>query len=140
MLCPKCGATLTEDSKFCEACGVQLDAVEEAVAPAENATKTEIVQEREFNEQPMKNLSNGVKFDKTQIIKLIVGTLIIIIGFIRIMTAGTSISTTSFGADFYTFTYRGIVAISELLASIQVSLGWILVAIGASIDVSALRQ
>lgn len=71
---------------------------------------------------------------------LIVGTLIIAIGIIRIITAGTSISSTSFGGDFYTYTYQGIVAVSEILASIEVSLGWIIVAIGAAIDVNVLRH
>lgn len=56
------------------------------------------------------------------------------------MSAGTSISSTSFGGDFYTYTYQGIVAVSEILASIEVSLGWIIVAIGAAIDANALRH
>jgi len=73
-------------------------------------------------------------------IGLIVGTLFIIIGIMRVTSAGTSISSTSFGGDFYTYTYQGIVAVSEILASIEVSLGWIIAAIGAAIDLSALRS
>jgi hypothetical protein len=74
------------------------------------------------------------------LIGLIVGTLIIVVGIIRIMSAGTSVSSTSFGGDFYTYTYQGIVAISEILASIEVSLGWVIVAIGAAIDVHSLQH
>ena len=48
--------------------------------------------------------------------------------------AGTSVSSTSFGADFYTYTYQGIVAISRILASIVVTIGWVIVAIGAGLD------
>lgn len=77
---------------------------------------------------------------RLKIIGLSVGTVIMIIGFIRIATAGTSISSTSFGADFYTYTYQGIVAVTEALAAIEVTLGWILVAIGAAIDVLSLRS
>ena len=77
---------------------------------------------------------------KDKLIGLIVGTLLIIIGLTRVMSAGTSISSTSFGGDFYTYTYRGIVAITEQLASIQVSLGWVIVAIGAAIDIRAVRN
>ena len=77
---------------------------------------------------------------RLKIIGLSAGTVIMIIGFIRIATAGTSISSTSFGADFYTYTYQGIVAVTEALAAIEVTLGWILVAIGAAIDVLSLRS
>ena len=80
------------------------------------------------------------KKQKVNLIGLIIGTLIIVIGFSRIVSAGTSISSTSFGGDFYTYTYQGIVAVSEILASIEVSLGWVIVAIGAAIDVSSLRR
>lgn len=71
---------------------------------------------------------------------LAAGTFFIILGLIRIMTAGSSISSTSFGADFYTYTYQGIVAVTEQLSAIEVTLGWILAAIGAAIDVQTLRS
>ena len=86
-------------------------------------------------ESPVRAVDRRIK-----IIGLSVGTIIIIIGFIRIASAGTSISSTSFGADFYTYTYQGIVAATEALAAIEVTLGWILVAIGAAIDVLSLRS
>ena len=77
---------------------------------------------------------------KVNLVGLVIGTLIIVVGIIRIMSAGTSISPTSFGGDFYTYTYQGIVAISEMIASLEVSIGWVIVAIGAAIDVSSLRH
>ena len=77
--------------------------------------------------------------DKSKLVGLIVGTALIIIGIYRIMEAGTTISSTSFGADFYTYTYQGIVAISRILASIEVTMGWVIVAIGAAIDVISLK-
>lgn len=75
-----------------------------------------------------------------KLVGLAVGTLLIVVGIMRITSAGTSISSTSFGGDFYTYAYQGIVAVSEILAEVEVSLGWIIVAIGAAIDVHSLQQ
>ncbi len=72
-------------------------------------------------------------------IRLIVGTIIIVIGIFRIGTAGSPLSSTTFGGDFYTYGYKGIVA-AELLSRVEVSLGWILDAIGAAIDLDAFRH
>lgn len=73
-------------------------------------------------------------------IGLVVGTALIIVGIMRIRSAGTSISSTSFGADFYTYTYQGIVALSEMLAEIQISLGYVIAAIGSAIDILAIKR
>jgi hypothetical protein len=140
MECPKCGAILEEDSKFCVACGAHLDSVGDATPASPNP-----IEERDSGGQPS-TIVVDTKESKQSILKnvnpigLIVGTIIIIVGIVRILTAGTSISSTSFGGDFYTYTYRGIVAISEILASVEVSLGWVIVAIGAAIDVHSLRN
>lgn len=133
MNCPKCAAELDERARFCTACGYNLEEQagglpaglpvaeeqEEKVAPPTSAPERKV---------------------GTTILRLVLGTIVIVIGLVRVLTAGTSITTTSFGGDFYTYTYQGIVAISELLASIEVSLGWVIVAIGVGIDVSSLRK
>ena len=135
MNCPKCGAILEEDAKFCVSCGTRLDDLGTAASnglaqgkqsdhlPTFDAPKTETKKERKANMPG-----------------LIIGTLIIIIGLIRVVSAGTSISATSFGADFYTYTYQGIVAISEILASIEQAIGWLIVAVGAAIDVISMKH
>lgn len=135
MNCPKCGAILEEDAKFCVSCGTLLDNLGEAASDGLaqgkqsdhpttlNAPKTETKKERKAN-----------------VLGLIVGTLIIVIGLIRVVSAGTSISATSFGGDFYTYTYQGIVAISEILASIEQTIGWLIVAVGAAIDVISMKH
>ena len=95
----------------------------------------------EVKSEPAENLlpvSGKKTLSKGEMIGLAIGTVFIVVGFIRIATAGTSISSTSFGADFYTYTYQGIVSVAEILASIEVTLGWILAAIGASIDIRVL--
>ena len=89
--------------------------------------------EKKKQKPGFKDLPTGKK------IGLAVGTIFIILGLIRVLTAGTSISATSFGGDFYTYTYQGIVAVAENLAVIEVTLGWILAAIGAAIDMMALQ-
>ncbi|MBR1757266.1 MAG: zinc ribbon domain-containing protein [Lachnospiraceae bacterium] len=151
MNCPKCGAILADDARFCTTCGEQL------VTDVVNNLATEITEVNEpakptvskpdlnaalskandfaKNDKPLVSLNPRI----LQLIGLVVGTVFIIIGFTRIGAAGTSISSTSFGGDFYTYTYRGIVAISEQLEALGATLGWILVAIGAAIDIRALR-
>ena len=153
MICPRCGARLDEDSKFCEVCGNPVQAAdrpetEPAAVPSERSAEVKsepaaVLSEKsaevkkEAAENPLP-VSGKKTLSKGEMICLAIGTVFIVIGFIRIATAGTSISSTSFGADFYTYTYQGIVAVAEILASIEVTLGWILAAIGASIDIRVL--
>lgn len=140
MVCPKCSAILEEDSKFCVSCGTNLDEVsEDAPITPGLATSVNDLDQQETKKSKTSE-SKKSENNKQRMLGLIVGTFIIAIGIIRIMTAGTSISSTSFGGDFYTYTYQGIVAVSEILASIEVSLGWIIVAIGSAIDIYTLRH
>ena len=152
MICPRCGASLDEDSKFCEVCGNPVQPAdkpetEPAAVPSERSAEVKsepaVPSERsaEVKKEPAENLlpvSGKKTLSKGEMIGLAIGTVFIVVGFIRIATAGTSISSTSFGADFYTYTYQGIVSVAEILASIEVTLGWILAAIGASIDIRVL--
>lgn len=153
MICPRCGASLDEDSKFCEVCGNPVQPAdkpetEQQAVPSERSAEVKkeaaaIPSEKsaEVKKEPAENplpVSGKKTLSKGEMIGLAIGTVFIVVGFIRIATAGTSISSTSFGADFYTYTYQGIVSVAEILASIEVTLGWILAAIGASIDIRVL--
>ena len=138
MICPRCGASLDEDSKFCEVCG---NPVQPADKPETEPAAVPLERSAEVKSEPAENflpVSGKKTLSKGEMIGLAIGTVFIVVGFIRIATAGTSISSTSFGADFYTYTYQGIVSVAEILASIEVTLGWILAAIGASIDIRVL--
>lgn len=133
MDCPKCAAELDEQARFCTACGYKLE--KQAGELPAGLPVAEEKGEKVASPTPVSERKVG-----TTVLGLVMGTIVIVIGLVRVLTAGTSITATSFGGDFYTYTYQGIVAISELLASVEVSLGWIIVAIGVGIDVSCLRK
>ncbi len=88
-------------------------------------------------EEPKKNGSK-IPIKVTTIIALAIGLVLIIIGIVRITAGGSMLDYASFGGDFYTYTYQGIVELSEMLATIKVTLGWIIVAIGAAVDAVAI--
>ena len=118
------------------------DAVETKSSGSVNAESQIGAQEQE-KAGPQKDPAAATQIEKVSkwtMLRLGIGTLFIILGLIRIASAGTSISSTSFGGDFYTYTYQGIVAVAEGLASIEVTLGMILTAIGAAIDLQAIHS
>lgn len=146
MNCPKCNAVIDDDSVFCVHCGEPIKAADENVELSENK---EIKKDQAAEEEKVISHVSGsvsgdsmrqkILKDKIKLVGLIVGTALIAVGIYRIANAGTTISSTSFGADFYTYTYQGIVAISRILASIEVTIGWVIIAIGAAIDVISLK-
>ena len=128
MNCKFCGAELKDDAVFCTNCGKTLN--EEAPAAVETA---------EIPVAPAAPVAKAKKFDIINLVPLVVGTLFIIIGLIRLAGSSVSVSSTSFGADFYTYSYRGIVACAKMLAKINASVSWLIIAVGASIDLKALK-
>ena len=72
--------------------------------------------------------------------QLILGTLIVFVGVIRLMSSSVSVNSTSFGADFYTYTYKGIVACANMLGKINATISWALIAFGAYIDLKAIKE
>lgn len=166
MNCPKCGAPLDDDALFCTFCGTKVErtggepetsaaaqektpddtlsaaapspTIRPAAAPQAAPVRTAAAPAAAAPQKKLPGKLGEMSMDR--LIGLIVGTLLIVIGLIRIFSAGTTISPTSFGGDFYTYTYRGIVAITKILSSIEVSLGWVIVAIGAAIDVRSIRS
>ena len=139
MLCPKCGALVEGNSRFCAVCGAEVTKSRnvENSSQGNSTNNVSVGTKKEWASEKEKSATtNEKKFN----FGLLVGTFLIFVGFSRIFGAGTSISATSFGADFYTYTYQGIVAVSEILASIEVTLGWGIVSIGVVIDVLSARH
>ncbi len=135
MLCPKCNTTIDSDSKFCTSCGAVLSEFvtnnsQQSANTNEENNPSAFTQTAPIQEKKKKKISIG----------FLVGIIFIVIGIIKILTANPSISSTSFGADFYTYTYQGIVAVAELLAGIQSTLGFILVAIGSAISIYSVKK
>lgn len=80
MNCPKCGAILEEDAKFCASCGTRLDDLGETSSDG-------VTQDKQNNHSttftPQKTETK--KERKANVLGLIVGTLIIVIGLSRFL-------------------------------------------------------
>lgn len=159
MECPKCGAQLKANAKFCPNCGEKQTEAIRSVSSVDEHLEAKHISQADSHANVQVDTKNLNKLAKTKfpldwrsITGLVVGTLLILVGFYTIFAeTDTStligISNSSFGADFYTYTYGGIYAIWQLLGAIQTTLdsihtalGWIIVAIGAAIDVIALKR
>ncbi len=118
MHCKFCGKELNEGAVFCPDCGKGVN------EPA--AKKVDFL---------------GIikKYFNYNTISLIVGTFIIIIGFVRLGESSYGISSTSFGADFYTYAYRGIVGAVKMLGRLNETISWVLIALGLYIDLKAVK-
>lgn len=118
MDCKFCGKELADGAAFCPECG---KAVEESLVVETKAQK------KKFK----------LSFNTMQ---LILGTLIVFVGVIRLMSSSVSVNSTSFGADFYTYAYKGIVACANMLGKINATVSWALIAFGAYIDLKAIKE
>ena len=72
-------------------------------------------------------------------VAMIVGTFLILVGFARLFGSTVTISPVSFGADYYTYAYRGIIECAELLGKINGTISWLIIAVGTAIDLKALK-
>lgn len=140
MNCPKCGASLEQNAKFCVYCGTRMENANE-----ENTAADVVKKEAMRGEEDGKIAASAKKTEKVEIgiekaklVRLLIGSVFIIIGLFYVLTSGSTLPDAVFGADSYTYIYRGIIETSEILASIEASLGWILVAIGTVIDMKTL--
>lgn len=123
-VCAYCGAALEEGANKCPQCGTLVHENQQAPASAEAPAAVNAYRPEMWK----------------KVVGFCIGTLLIIVGFVMMSKGESGISRTSFGGDFYTYAYRGIVEISQQLEAIQTTLSWVLVAIGAAIDVRMLHD
>lgn len=140
MNCSKCGAELTDGAVFCGNCG---EAVSQTAYNTAETTPAFAAETYEAGQQPIMKMpvsaSAGKKISPYNVIGLAVGTLFIIIGIVRLFFSSVSVGSTSFGADFYTYAYRGIVACAKMLGSVNTTVACLIIAVGAYIDLKALK-
>lgn len=123
-VCAYCGAVLEEGADKCPRCGAAVRENQQTPVPAEAPAAVSTYRPETWK----------------KVVGFCVGTVLIIVGFVMMSKGESGISRTSFGGDFYTYAYRGIVEISQQLEVIQTTLSWLLVAIGAAIDVKMLHD
>ncbi|MBR3954378.1 MAG: zinc ribbon domain-containing protein [Clostridia bacterium] len=145
MNCKYCGNEMNEGALFCAACGKNVEddnlynnKSEEVVADTNEMSATVLPGNNadKKNNDILNKIKAKLNFDT---VLLLVGILIIIIGFVRLMDSSVSVSSTSFGGDFYTYSYKGIVACARLLGAINETLSWGLIAAGVVVDLKALK-
>lgn len=132
MKCLKCGTELEADALFCTECGAKIAA--EVAEEVKVEPQTPVAAKEENAVQEKKKSFSPKAAGK------LVGAALLVIGLITVLGAGTSISNASFGGEFYTYAYQGIVSIAEQLAAIQRALGWIIIAVGTLVELSAFRD
>jgi hypothetical protein len=142
MNCKFCGQELHENSVFCPECG---KSVNESVAETQTETNQQTEEQTIEIQTPVEPVYTQKKYKPVfkfdfKYVTLVIGTLIMFIGFIRLSDSSVSITSTSFGADFYTYTYKGIVECAEILGKINATLSWCLIAIGAIIVLKAIKE
>ncbi|MBQ7296296.1 MAG: zinc ribbon domain-containing protein [Clostridia bacterium] len=138
MECKFCSAQLHEGSKFCVNCGKSLVEDEKIKSSADVPMNVEPTkEEKTANVQPTS--SSKKKKIRVAHFEMLAGIVIIIIGVLRLLDSGVSISSTSFGGDFYTYSYRGIVNCVNLLSQVNGTASWIIIALGIMIVFDGLK-
>ncbi len=142
MVCKFCQAEINDEAAFCPNCGQPSaeQTNEGAQQKSNNFISAHPVEIPTFTEEipsPITQIKGMINFET---IAFIVGTFLILIGFARLFGSSVTISPVSFGADYYTYAYRGIIECAELLSKINGTVSWLIIAVGAAIDLKALKM
>lgn len=137
MNCPKCQTALEDDSLFCPTCGTEFQKTDTVTFENATADPFDVADENkpesihnEFEKENRLHISRLVNLF-SRLVGILFGVLVASKGFSIIANVDSTLPSASFGADFYTYTYRGLMNLSSELVTIETMLGWIIVSIGA---------
>lgn len=131
MNCKNCGTVLAPDAEFCTTCGTPVEKVAPDAPAAPAVNPVEAAKEKLAGFIPANIPTPKKKGGLANTLGVIFGILAMIGGLIIMFGASTNLSYASFGGDFYTYAYRGIRAIEEVLVVICQGIGGLLSAFGA---------
>lgn len=114
MICPSCQKATPDDSAFCEECGAPIDtSPNRALAPAEPIPSPELIKPAGSVTTTQEKSKGALRLFSS--IGIVAGTLCIVAGIFGFVALPGTPNSGSFGGDFYTYTYQGIVALSKQL-------------------------
>ena len=152
MICPNCHVKIQDDSQFCEVCGFPISqhketeslrtAISEVSIPESSAQEHKSQREdvvstsSTLESQEDKNDSKRIVTEenhKVNVAQVAVGVLFVVFGLYFYINAKSTLEYASFGGDFYTYTYKGIYALSNTLVTAVKAIGILISSIGALI-------
>ena len=154
MICPHCNAQIPDGTTFCTACGAPVPPAQPLsypppVPPPPSGGDTSSAKPPaggSFSVAPPP-LTVPKKPAKAKgaclpacIAGIVIGTICLFFGLYTLFSASCSIHSTSFGGDFYTYTYKGIVAVAELMVTLIKSAAMLCVGLGGFMDCYFINQ
>ncbi|MEE0706185.1 MAG: zinc ribbon domain-containing protein [Adlercreutzia sp.] len=114
MICPSCQKAIPDDSAFCEECGAPIEPsphqaptpAEPIILPTPAKPADPVAPSQEKSKGTLRLFSS---------IGIVAGILCIAAGIFGFVALPGTPNSGSFGGDFYTYTYQGIVALSKQL-------------------------
>lgn len=122
--CPKCENEISDQCGTCPHCGEIIKKPESVEQPETNTVEVaDILVDHS-------KIDSKSKKSPWTIVGLAVGIVAIIVGLAIVFTSSDTLSSASFGGDFYTYTYRGIRAVETAVCALTKAVGALIAVIG----------